>query len=590
MRTIFFPMVRLMTTSNEPERDEEASALVAVIGAGPSGLAVCKELLAAGFTPVCFEQKRSLGGVFASSPWPFDLTSSSVITPFSDFPPPDSVATMWSKEQYIEYLHRYADHFGLNEFIQYGVQVKRVARAQNNGPWQLDVESPDGQARQVQVLALVVCSGTHTEAKIPELAAIAKDRDFEGEVVHSSQLPWPPTSASTRQALRVVIVGLGETGSDLASLFTELDPPAKVTISARESAGWVAPRCRGPLPADLLTNRITWGLPRHGGGRVIRLLLGLSDRFLNRSPVIQAVGRYNLASKYGERGPYGTYGTKTAGFIEAIENGGASLRPAIDSLGPGKKVTFTDGTTAEADLVVLGTGFSPSLPFLEGNFPECAAAAHQPSSRLYGHVVPPDENVRGLYFAGFARPGFGAIPPLAEMQARWIAGILQGESELPTPDDMRQQISVYNEQRRRLFRHHADTLPALVDYIPYIQWLAQRVGCDPDWALLARSDPELFMRVLYGAYSPAQFRLHGRGSDPSMARERILALPTPPRRPWAIGALIVYIVCHLLFMVFPRLAPVGVGVNERSSFKQRRRWLWTFLSGTGRGIVLNMKT
>jgi dimethylaniline monooxygenase (N-oxide forming) len=563
--------------------------LVAVIGAGPSGLTVCKELLAAGLTPVCFEQKDNLGGVFASSPWPFDLTSSSVLTPFSDFTPPDSVATMWSKNQYIDYLHRYVDHFELNDYIQYGKRVTRVAREQIDGSWQVEIESQDGQAQQVQVSALVVCSGTHTKARIPEVAALAKERDFQGDVIHSGELQWPPESASQGDALRVVIVGLGETGSDLALLFTKLNPPAKVTISARESAGWVAPRCRGQLPADLLTNRITWGLPRYGGGRVIRLLLGLSDRFLNRSPIIQAVGRYNLASRYAKRGPYGTYGTKTSGFVEAIENGGAVLRPAIDSLGPGKRVTFNDGTTAEADLVVLGTGFSPSLPFLEENFPECAAAAHQPSSRLYGHVIPPDETVRGLYFVGFARPGFGAIPPLAELQARWIAGILQGELELPTPDDMRLQILEYNARRRRLFRHHADSLPALVDYLPYTQWLAQRVGCDPDWTLLAQSDPELFMRVLYGAYSPAHFRLHGPGADPVSARERILALPKPPKRAWAIGALIVYILCHAMFIVLPRLSPVGVGLDENASFSQRLRWLGTFLRGTGRGMVLKMK-
>ena len=557
---------------------------VVIIGAGPSGLAACKEILAAGLAPLCFEGADVLGGVFASSKWPFHLTSSSVLTAFSGFTPRDSDPTMWSKEQYLEYLQDYVDHFGLAPYIEYGVTVRHVERNADTQQWHVEVLTKSGELRHVVASAVMVCSGTHATAKVPVLVDPAKNYGFQGVVSHSSALAWPPQSSSPESRRRVLIVGLGETGSDLARLFTQLEPPSQVSISVRGAAGWVAPRWRGGRPADLLTNRITWGLPRGFGGRIVRFLLGSSDRFLGQSPVITAIGAYNLASKYADQGPYGVYGTKSEGFIEAVVGGKASLRPAIESLGPGKKVAFVDGTSTEADLVVLSTGLAPSLAFLD---PDAAAYAARPSGRLYGHVVPPDSSWSGLYYIGFARPGFGAIPPLAEMQSRWVAGLISGTHHLPSTDEMRQQIASYDFDRRKLFRHHGETLPTLVDFIPYYEWLTERVGCHVQWNELANQDPALFRRLLFGAFTSAQFRLFGPMASPVESRAHIFALPTPPRRPWAILALVAYVLCHIPFVFSSQFSPVGVGLSRSSTVKQRLRWLKTVLTGVFRRGPIN---
>src|SRR5262249_3819531 len=65
---------------------------IAVIGAGPSGLATIKELLDEGHDPVCFERAAGIGGVFRFGEadgrvWEScRLTSSPLLTSFSDFP------------------------------------------------------------------------------------------------------------------------------------------------------------------------------------------------------------------------------------------------------------------------------------------------------------------------------------------------------------------------------------------------------------------------------------------------------------------------------------------------------------------------
>src|SRR6187455_2591931 len=97
-----------------------ASKRVAVVGAGPSGLATVKELLEEGHQPTCFERAASLGGVFRFAQdegvvWEScRLTSSGLLTAFSDFPvAPDHTGHMKVGE-YVEYLGRYCTTFGVH--------------------------------------------------------------------------------------------------------------------------------------------------------------------------------------------------------------------------------------------------------------------------------------------------------------------------------------------------------------------------------------------------------------------------------------------------------------------------------------------
>ena len=82
---------------------------------------------------------------------------------------------------------------------------------------------------------------------------------------------------------------------------------------------------------------------------------------------------------------------------------------------------------------------------------------------LYRHVVPPDRP--GLFFIGLIQP-IGAIMPLAEIQARWAAGVLTGEFRLRDRATMRHAIISEHERLRRRYvdstRHTIE-----VDFFPY---------------------------------------------------------------------------------------------------------------------------
>jgi dimethylaniline monooxygenase (N-oxide forming) len=104
-------------------RAHSTSRRVAVIGAGPSGLTAVKELLEEGHQPICFEKAASLGGVFRFGEddgvvWEScRLTSSGLLTAFSDFPVTPEFSGHMTARQYVDYLTRYCAAFDVTRHI-----------------------------------------------------------------------------------------------------------------------------------------------------------------------------------------------------------------------------------------------------------------------------------------------------------------------------------------------------------------------------------------------------------------------------------------------------------------------------------------
>ena len=190
------------------------SKRVAVIGAGPSGLATTKELLEQGQRPVCFEKAPSLGGVFRfdarhGSVWPgCRLTSSGVITAFSDFPVTGERAGHMPAEEYIRYLSEYARVHGVKAACRFGVVVESVERLPDGG-WQVRHSSAAARGTE-RFDAVAVCSGVHQVPFVPDIPGLA---EFRGTVLHSSAF----RGRAQVEGKRVLIVGAGESGADIVT-------------------------------------------------------------------------------------------------------------------------------------------------------------------------------------------------------------------------------------------------------------------------------------------------------------------------------------------------------------------------------------
>jgi cation diffusion facilitator CzcD-associated flavoprotein CzcO len=146
---------------------------VAVIGAGPSGIAAVKNLADAGFEVVCYDVNDAVGGNWLYRPESshssvFETThiiSSKTLSQYHDFPMPASYPDYPSHAQLAAYFQSYAEHFGVTPRVRFRTEVLR-AEPLDGDRWSLTVRDPDGE-RTESFDALAVANGHHWRPRMP---------------------------------------------------------------------------------------------------------------------------------------------------------------------------------------------------------------------------------------------------------------------------------------------------------------------------------------------------------------------------------------------------------------------------------------
>lgn len=151
---------------------------VAIVGAGTSGVAACKHLLARGFRPVVFDAGASVGGQWTRTLASTRLQSPHVAYRFSDFPWPDSVDWYPRHDQVVGYLAAYARRFAVDERVRFRSTVLAAefvgagdgddaaagwerwngngeALGDGSGAWRLTVRHDDTDTTQVRWFILI---------------------------------------------------------------------------------------------------------------------------------------------------------------------------------------------------------------------------------------------------------------------------------------------------------------------------------------------------------------------------------------------------------------------------------------------------
>lgn len=449
---------------------------IAVIGAGPSGIAAAKYALEAGFEPSVFEAGDRLGGQWDttaehSGVWPGMHTNTSrELTAFSDFPPPQEYPLHPAAEEIRDYLATYAAAFGVTGRIRFNTRVNTVRPG-----WTVDGEPFD---------AVVVASGRFHTPSFPFAAG-----DFAGELLHTYDYP----GAEPLTGRTVLVYGNGVSGVEIAS---DLGACTR-TISAFRKPRYVIQKVVDGVSSD-------WQWYTLFGAMERRLISSEEWAGRQRARVLRVAGH---PADYGAPAPHDDLRiaglSLSQGYLEQIRDGEIACKPGIAAV-DGRTVTFTDDTTAEVDVIVCATGYEPDMPYLREVFGDDGWV----DTELYQRTFHPDLPGLGVIGQFLAQ---GPYWPLLELQARWVVSVWSGTSSLPPEPHLRAAIAT----RRPILESH--NALALV--------LSEEMGVAPDpvaW-------PELTEPLLFGPMLPARYRLSGPGARSSAAVDYARALATSPR-------------------------------------------------------------
>lgn len=135
------------------------------------------------------------------------------------------------------------------------------------------------------------------------------------------------------------------------------------------------------------------------------------------------------------------------------------------------EVTFGDGASIGADIVLHCTGYKYDFPFLRTK-----AAVIVDNNRvgpLYKHIFPP-ELAPGLSFVGLTNraPVFLMI----YLQAKWVAHVLSGKAILASKEEMLADVRQHYHlmEQNGVPKNHTHILAS--NMREYLEWLASQVG------------------------------------------------------------------------------------------------------------------
>src|SRR5687767_1712948 len=420
---------------------------VAVIGAGASGLISAKWLAAEGLEPVVFEKTDRIGGV-----WTYDEAISGGGSPsyrslvtnvsrhkthLSDHLLEDELGDFPARARVLEWLEQYADRSDLLRRVRLSRGVQSVVPVRDG--WSVDNERFD---------AVVVASGLFARPFLPALPGVD---GFGGRIMHAAAYMHPEPFAD----LDVIVIGSGSSGADIA---VELSRKARVTLSVREIAS-VVPKTIDGRPLDhLLTRRLERRKTEDRGRRLHDAIAG-EYRRRGIDPGIWPPRLVPLA--------HGRAPTPSEELAGKIVDGTIALCPAPQRFET-DGLHFADGRSRRADLVVFATGYELAFPFLPAGLVPVRGIDE---IDLYRHVWPP--GAPGLAFVGICRVS-GAVPPIAEIQARWIARVLAGGVLLPAADEMGREIAA-----RRAAHAAAGTEYMRVPFLGYLDEIGELLGVRP---------------------------------------------------------------------------------------------------------------
>ena len=424
---------------------------VCIVGAGSSGLAAAKTLRDHDIKFDWFEMSSKIGGNWcynndngrSAAYDSLHIDTSKDRMAFSDFPMPAVFPNYPHHSQVLEYFQRYAEHFNLMPLVTFQTRVDRVEPLSENS-YDVTTECRHSGTKETNsYTAVLVCNGHHWHPKMPDFKG-----EFDGEIIHSLDYRHP----KDLRGRNVLILGVGNSGVDIAC---DVAPVAAHTFLASRRGAHIIPRYLLGRPTDKWTTPLFSRFPLGVQQTLFSLIVGLSRGRQSRTTM--PVPPTQILTEHP------TLSTELLPLIKARK---IQPKSAIERLN-GPEIIFTDGSRESVDVLICATGYQISFPFLDKKL----VSTEENQTNLYGKVVHTTQT--SLYFIGLIQP-LGAIMPLAELQAKWVAGLIKGRLNLPSHDEMTQAI--VNDQATLSNRYVPSTRHTIqVDFFPYKRWLENQI-------------------------------------------------------------------------------------------------------------------
>jgi len=388
--------------------------MICIIGAGPSGITAAKNAKQAGIPYILFEKSGKVGGN-----WVFNdatghssvyenthIISSKTLSSYEDYPMPDDYPDYPNHRQVQAYFEDYARHFGVLDEIRFHHTVTDAQLI--DGIWKVSVMDADGTETTSEFSHLMVANGHHWNPSHPSIPGT-----YTGTYMHSHE--FKRVDDAWREQ-RVLVIGAGNSACDVAVEASRI--AGSVHMSMR-SPQWFVPKYLFGVPSDVLATRSLW-MPARLKQWSLTLLLRLVQ------------GSYRKIGLPENTKPVlSHHPTVNSDLLDIIRHGRIVPKPGIDSW-EGKTVTFTDGSSAEYDIIVAATGFTITFPFFDRGFINFESAEKVPLYRKMMHA-----DIPNLYFIGLFQP-LGCIWPLADHQAKIACREILGQ--YTRPNDIKARI------------------------------------------------------------------------------------------------------------------------------------------------------
>jgi Flavin-binding monooxygenase-like len=352
---------------------------VAIIGAGPAGLAVGACLRRVGVDFIILEKEGQLAPSWRGH---YDRLRLHTVKAFSSLPYlafPKAYPRYVPRDLMIEYLETYAARFGLQPRLNDAV---RSVRRDETG-WLIESERS-----AIRADFAVIASGHNAEASIPSVPGI---ESFNGCLLHSASY----VNAKSFTGQSVLVVGMGNTGAEIALDLAE--GGGEPTISVRNGVH-IVPRELFGVPIQIVAMLATGVLPRKASDilfpPVIGLALGNLSRYGLARPQEGILQRIENAAKI----PVIDIGT-----VQKISAGEIKIAPGISEAWE-EGVIFRDGKKSRFDAIILATGYHPNYR----NYLEWGGDREEARER-------------GLFFVGYRNAATGLLHEISK-EAKRVAG------------------------------------------------------------------------------------------------------------------------------------------------------------------------